>query len=62
MPPVLPTLPAIAAALQRAFPGLTTVAPLSILGEGFSSRVVETPRRCGLTNSPHARGWGALCP
>jgi aminoglycoside phosphotransferase (APT) family kinase protein len=43
MPPVLPTLPAIAAALQRAFPGLTTVAPLSILGEGFSSRVVETP-------------------
>jgi len=42
MPPAVPALPAIAVALQRAFPGLTNVSPLSILGEGFSSRVVET--------------------
>lgn len=36
-------LPLLAAALQRAFPELTDVAPLTVLGEGFSSLVVETP-------------------
>lgn len=38
-----PDLAALAAALENAFPDLPGLAPLSILGEGFSSQVVETP-------------------
>ena len=40
-----PSLAEIAAALQRAFPSLEDVAPLRLLGEGFRSLVVETPRQ-----------------
>ena len=61
------TVTALADKLGRAFPGLAPIGPPRILGEGFSSLVVETPAgivfriaKNHLAQRGHRREWRAL--